>query len=59
MRESQTVNAGNPVYAAPEALDPSKGSHTPAMDTFSFGVLLYEMCSRRIPTGVFSVSMLQ
>ncbi|XP_065905678.1 probable serine/threonine-protein kinase DDB_G0271682 [Dysidea avara] len=59
MRESQTVNAGNPVYAAPEALDPSKGPHTPAMDTFSLGVLLYEMCSRRLPTGVFSVSMLQ
>ena len=59
MRESQTLNPGNPVYAAPEALDPSKGPHTPAMDTFSFGVLLYEMCSRRLPTGVFSVSMLQ
>ncbi|XP_065907330.1 probable serine/threonine-protein kinase DDB_G0271682 isoform X2 [Dysidea avara] len=59
MRESQTVNAGNPVYAAPEALDPSKGPHTPAMDTFSLGVLLYEMCSRRLPSGVFSVSMLQ
>ena len=59
MRESQTVNAGNPVYAAPEALDPSEGPHTPAMDTFSFGVLLYEMCSRRLPTGVFNVSMLQ
>ena len=51
MRESQTVNAGNPVYAAPEALDPSKGSHSPAMDVYSFGVLLYEMCSRRLPTG--------
>ena len=51
MRESQTVNAGNPVYAAPEALDPSKGAHTPAMDVYSFGVLLHEMCSRRLPTG--------
>ena len=51
MRESQTVNAGNPAYAAPEALDPSKGAHSPAMDVFSFGVLLHEMCSRRQPTG--------
>ena len=51
MRESQTVNAGNPVYAAPEALDPSKGAHSPAMDVYSFGVLLHEMCSRRLPTG--------
>ena len=51
MRESHTVNAGNPVYAAPEALDPSKGAHSPAMDVYSFGVLLHEMCSRRLPTG--------
>ena len=51
MRESQTVNAGNPVYAAPEALDPSKGAQSPAMDVYSFGVLLHEMCSRRLPTG--------
>ena len=51
MRSSQTVNAGNPVYAAPEALDPSKGAHSPAMDVYSFGVLLHEMCSRRLPTG--------
>jgi len=28
MRESQTVNAGNPVYAALVALDPNSGSHT-------------------------------
>ena len=59
MRESHTVNAGNPVYAAPEALDPSKGLHTPAMDTFSLGVLLYEMCSRRLPTDDLNISMLQ
>ena len=51
MQESQTVNAGNPVYAAPEALDPSKGVHSPAMDVYSFGVLLHEMCSRKLPTG--------
>ena len=46
MSKSQTVNAGNPVYAAPEALDHSKGAHSPAMDVYSFGVLLHEMCSR-------------
>ena len=51
MQASQTVNAGNPVYAAPEALDPSKGAHSPAMDVYSFGVLLHEMCSRELPTG--------
>ena len=51
MQASQTVNAGNPVYAAPEALDPSKGAHSPAMDVYSFGVLMHEMCSRELPTG--------
>ena len=38
MQESLAVNAGNLVYAAPEALDPSKGSHSPAMDVCSFAV---------------------
>ena len=51
MQASQTVNAGNPVYAAPEGLDPSKGAHSPAMDVYSFGVLIHEMCSRELPTG--------
>ena len=51
LHQSQTVNAGNPAYAAPEALDPKKGRHTPAMDTFSFGVLLHELCSRTHPDG--------
>ena len=51
LQESHTLNAGNPVYAAPEALNPSKGSHSPAMDVYSFGVLLHEMCSRKQPTG--------
>ena len=59
MRESQTVNAGNPVYAAPEALDPSKGAHSPAMDVYSFGVLLHEMCSRRLPTGGLNPAMVR
>ena len=51
LRQSETINAGNPAYAAPEALDPKKGSHTTAMDTFSFGVLLHELCSRSQPMG--------
>ena len=51
LRQSETINAGNPAYAAPEALDRKKGSHSPAMDTFSFGVLLHELCSRTQPMG--------
>ena len=47
MRVSKTVAAGNPIYAAPEALTPQE--HSPAMDVFSFGVLMYEMCSRKFP----------
>jgi len=50
MRASNTVAAGNPAYAAPEALRP-QGPYTPAMDVFSFGVLMYEMCSRKFPTN--------
>ena len=57
MRVSNTVGAGNPSYAAPEALRPS-GPHTPAMDVFSFGVLMYEMCSREFPTEKPNPSML-
>ena len=59
MRESQTVNAGNPVYAAPEALDPSKGAHSPAMDVYSFGVLMHEMCSRSLPTGGLTAAIVR
>ena len=44
-----TVCAGNPAYAAPEAS--KEGAYSPAMDTFSFGVLLYELCSRTLPYG--------
>ena len=48
MQQSQTVNAGNPYYAVPEALDPKRGRHTPAM---GFGVLLHELYSRTQPDG--------
>ena len=44
---STTVNPGNPVYSAPES--PYPREHSPAMDVFSYGVLLIEMISRRIP----------
>ena len=57
MRVSHTVSAGNPSYAAPEALKP-EGPYTPAMDVFSFGVLMYEMCSREFPTEKPNPSML-
>ena len=43
----RSVNPGGPLYAAPEAANPRE--HSPAMDVFSYGVLLIEMISRRIP----------
>ncbi|XP_065896019.1 uncharacterized protein [Dysidea avara] len=49
LRASSTIGAGSPTYAAPEALT-VQGRHTPAMDVFSFGVVIYEMCSRKFPS---------
>ena len=46
-RQTQTVIPGNPTYAAPEALSPN-----PAMDVFSFGILLVEMITRWQPSPV-------
>ncbi|XP_011403741.2 PREDICTED: probable serine/threonine-protein kinase drkD, partial [Amphimedon queenslandica] len=43
----RSVNPGGPLYAAPEAGNPRK--HSPSMDVFSYGVLLLEMITRRIP----------
>ena len=43
----RTNNPGNPVYSAPESFNPRE--HSPAMDVFSYGVLLIEMVARRIP----------
>ena len=42
---SSTVMPGNPAYAAPEARDPEQ--HSPAMDVYSYSVLLMEitLCS--------------
>ena len=42
-----TVNPGNPVYSAPEAGVPQE--HSPAMDVYSYGVVLIEMMICRIP----------
>ena len=47
MNAVATPNPGSPVYAAPEARYPEQQS--PKMDTFSYGVLLVEMCIREFP----------
>lgn len=43
VRYTTTAGPGNPLYSAPEVGDPKK--HSPKMDTYSFGILLIEMCS--------------
>uniref|UniRef100_A0A1X7UZ70 Protein kinase domain-containing protein n=1 Tax=Amphimedon queenslandica TaxID=400682 RepID=A0A1X7UZ70_AMPQE len=43
----RSVNPGGPLYAAPEAANPRE--HSPSMDVFSYGVLLLEMITQRIP----------
>ena len=47
-RMLNTMNPGSPVYAAPEAGNPSLQSTK--MDMFSLGVLLIEMCSGQFPS---------
>ncbi|XP_019860699.1 PREDICTED: dual specificity protein kinase shkE-like [Amphimedon queenslandica] len=44
---SRTSNPGNPVYLAPESFNPNQ--HSPAMDVFSYGVLLIEMVVCEFP----------
>ena len=44
---STTVGPGSPAYSAPEAPFPDR--HSPAMDVYSFGVLLMEMIVRKPP----------
>ena len=48
VRQLETVNPGSPVYAAPEANDPRLQS--PKMDIYSFGALILEMLTGRLPT---------
>ena len=48
LRALQTKNPGSPVYAAPEAAEPSLQSTK--MDIFSVGVLLIEMCTGQFPS---------
>ena len=44
---TSTCTPGNPVYSAPEAANPRE--HSPAMDVFSYGVLLIEMVVCEFP----------
>ena len=44
---ARTSNPGNPVYSAPESFNPRE--HSPAMDVFSYGVLLIEMVVCQFP----------
>ena len=44
----QSVSPGNPTYAAPEVRNPH--SHTEKMDIYSFGVLVFEICSSQSPS---------
>ena len=44
---ARTSNPGNPVYSAPES--PYPNQHSPAMDVFSYGVLLIEMVGCQFP----------
>ena len=50
LQHPKTAGPGNLAYAAPEAGAPKL--HSPKMDVFSYGVLLLEMFSQRIPLGV-------
>lgn len=44
----QSTHPGNPAYSAPEACYP--GQHSIKMDTYSFGVVLMEMCIHEPPS---------
>ena len=47
MNAVATVAPGSPAYAAPEARFPDQ--HSPKMDTFSYGILIIEICARELP----------
>ena len=44
---AKTNTPGNPVYSAPESFNPRE--HSPAMDVFSYGILLIEMMVCQFP----------
>ena len=46
-QSTKTVMPGNAAYAAPEATDPNQ--HSPAMDVYSYSVLLMEMIIHKPP----------
>ena len=48
VRQLRTENPGSPAYAAPEASNPRLQS--PKMDIYSFGALILEMLTGRLPT---------
>ena len=48
VRHLRTENPGSPAYAAPEASNPRLQS--PKMDIYSFGALILEMLTGRLPT---------
>ena len=50
LHQVSTAAPGSPVYSAPEALSPNL--HSPAMDVYSFGILLLEMSTHRLPSTV-------
>ena len=54
---ANSVAPGNPFYSAPEALFPDQ--HSPAMDVFSFGVLLMEMILHQPPASKTADKMAQ
>ena len=50
LHQVTTVAPGSPIYSAPEALFPHL--HSPAMDVYSFGILLLEMATCRLPSTI-------
>jgi NIMA (never in mitosis gene a)-related kinase len=50
MRDETTTPAGTIPYMAPEVFDEHKEA-TITADTWSFGCLLYEMCTHKGPYG--------
>lgn len=52
----KTTLPGSPLYATPEASNPK--NHYPAMDVFSYGVLLLEIISYRLPLQTEKIKMI-